>query len=221
MPLSQKKSPISDRKTVKKKGRSPGRPKRVEVEKMYNEMLDVALRHFIEKGYGATSLSDIVLDAKISKTTLYSRFSSKQELFYAVLQRQSQRFSTGVGISLRSASQSLEEGLIVYANYVLKVVFGGDAYEVNRLIFSEGRRFPEVAKLARERMDLGTARMAVFIRERAEQDDIPCRNPEAAAETFMALISGLYFQSMASNQKVSRKSIRYAVKVFVAGRHSW
>ncbi|WP_394693596.1 TetR/AcrR family transcriptional regulator [Hyphobacterium sp.] len=49
-------------------------------------LIDVATRLFVEFGYGRMGLDVLVRDAKVSKTTVYSRFSSKTELFKAVIQ---------------------------------------------------------------------------------------------------------------------------------------
>lgn len=49
-------------------------------------LIDVATGLFQKLGYGQMSLDVLVREAKVSKTTIYSRFSSKAELFNAVIQ---------------------------------------------------------------------------------------------------------------------------------------
>jgi len=49
-------------------------------------LVEVASRLLQEHGYGQTSLDVLVREAKVSKTTVYSRFSSKIDLFKAVIQ---------------------------------------------------------------------------------------------------------------------------------------
>src|SRR3546814_5695128 len=46
---------------------------------------------FCTHGYGATSLNQIVRAAGVSKTTLYARFASKNELFRAIMHEQIER----------------------------------------------------------------------------------------------------------------------------------
>ncbi|SFE77622.1 transcriptional regulator, TetR family [Paenibacillus algorifonticola] len=46
-----------------------------------DRIIESAVRHFIEKGYAATSIQDISDDCGIAKGSLYKYFSSKEELF--------------------------------------------------------------------------------------------------------------------------------------------
>ncbi|MBX9869942.1 MAG: TetR/AcrR family transcriptional regulator [Burkholderiaceae bacterium] len=50
------------------------------------ELLDAALDHFVERGFAATRLDDVARAAGVSKGTLYLYFSSKEDLFKAVVQ---------------------------------------------------------------------------------------------------------------------------------------
>ena len=48
-----------------------------------DDILDIAMKLFLEKGYGATSTSDICVAAGISKPTLYYYFHNKRHLFFS------------------------------------------------------------------------------------------------------------------------------------------
>lgn len=56
---------------------SIGRPKTFEK----NEVLKLAMQHFWEHGYTASSLDDLLLVMGIKKSSFYSTFKSKKELF--------------------------------------------------------------------------------------------------------------------------------------------
>jgi AcrR family transcriptional regulator len=49
------------------------------------ELMAAALDLFVERGYAATRLDDVAARAGVSKGTLYLYFSSKEELFEAVI----------------------------------------------------------------------------------------------------------------------------------------
>ena len=50
-------------------------------------ILDVATHLFVEKGYDATSLQDIINETNLSKGAIYHHFSSKEEIFEAIFRR--------------------------------------------------------------------------------------------------------------------------------------
>jgi AcrR family transcriptional regulator len=49
------------------------------------QLLRAALKHFANSGYAATSVQDIVDDAKLSKPALYYHFKDKAGLFQALV----------------------------------------------------------------------------------------------------------------------------------------
>ncbi len=63
--------------------RSPGRPRLFDEEKTLDELTAV----FWQKGYSNTSMADLVEASGVHKSSLYSTFGSKDELFATVLRR--------------------------------------------------------------------------------------------------------------------------------------
>jgi TetR/AcrR family transcriptional regulator of autoinduction and epiphytic fitness len=73
-------------KTAQRK-RKP-RPVRARLhEERLTELLDVAAEVFISEGFSAASTNEIARRANSSKTTFYSRFPTKEQLFLAVIER--------------------------------------------------------------------------------------------------------------------------------------
>ena len=50
-----------------------------------NQILEAAFKVFIDKGYSKTTMDDIVLVSNLSKGALYHYYSSKKELFLALI----------------------------------------------------------------------------------------------------------------------------------------
>jgi AcrR family transcriptional regulator len=63
-------------------------------EATYEALLDSAAACFFESGFAATSLDHVAQQARVTKGAIYHHFSSKRELFLAVLERQ-QEHSVG------------------------------------------------------------------------------------------------------------------------------
>ena len=54
-------------------------------ENSKNQILDSALRVFVQKGYAKTTMDDIVADSGMSKGAIYHHYSSKKELFLSLI----------------------------------------------------------------------------------------------------------------------------------------
>ena len=68
--------------------RGAGRPTQQDAADRERQLLAIAMREFLQHGYGGASMSQIIQTAGVSKTTLYSRFSSKEALFRAIVEQQ-------------------------------------------------------------------------------------------------------------------------------------
>lgn len=188
-------------------------------------MLQVALQEFLRHGYGETSMTQIVKVAGVSKTTLYSRYASKAELFRAIIHAQIDQFSPADSLRVGEGSVNLEQGLMAYANHMLAISLRGDLLGVNRLIYSESYRFPELGAAAAERTALGVKRIAKFIRDCAIADGVPCKDPAGVAEVFILMIRGWYVNVILINSEVSsaqrERWVRRAVHTLVSARKDW
>lgn len=207
------------------KSRSAGRPTTEQSLEIENRILDVALKEFLDRGYGNASLERIVKVAGISKTTLYSRFSAKEELFRAVVSNQINRIDPGSYLKVNSNSHNLEEGLISFANKMLEFSLQGEMLGVNRLINSESSRFPELGAAAAERTRLGVERITKFIQECAASRSIPCKDPQSVAEVFILMIRGWYTNIMLTNQQVPpakrKRWVEKSVRILLSDQDAW
>lgn len=205
--------------------RTRGRPKLEDVAAIESTLLSVALGEFLERGYGATSMTQIVRAAGISKTTLYSRFSSKEELFRAIMRRQIDDLAASALLDMHAGHPDLEAGLVNYADRALEYSFRGDMLGVNRLVYSESHRFPELGAAAAENTQLGIGQVAAFIRRCAAADGVACRDPDSVAEAFIFMLRGWYVNAMLTNRRVTsatcRDWVRRAVRALIAGRQGW
>ena len=205
--------------------RSRGRPRVGEGEIIESELLEGALREFLKHGYGGTSMAQIVKSLGISKTTLYSRYPSKNDLFRAIMSRQIERLSARTALQTNGHWLDLGMGLRAYANRSLEISLAGDLREVNRLIYSESGRFPELGAAAAERTQLGIAQIAEFIEQCGERDGIPIRDAKGVAEAFIFMLRGWYVDVLLNNVPVDPSTretwVEKAVHAILNGREEW
>ncbi|MED0936021.1 TetR family transcriptional regulator [Bacillus cereus] len=75
--------------------------------------LDAAMQLFWEKGYAATSLSDLTAKMEIQKPSLYSAFGDKEGLFEAALRRYTNLHAATIRTKLQN-EQSVKEAIRTY-----------------------------------------------------------------------------------------------------------
>lgn len=69
-------------------------PKIVDFEQRKQEIVEKAMKVFIEKGYHRTNLSDIAKECNMGRTTLYQYFKDKDEIFNYAAEQLSQKLET-------------------------------------------------------------------------------------------------------------------------------
>jgi len=110
------------------------------------ELITAALDLFVERGFAATRLEDVAARAGVSKGTLYLYFSSKEDLFKAVvrggivpaIERAEKRFEDHRG----SAGELIRDLLKGWWFSVGNTRLGG----IPKLMIAESGNFPELAQ---------------------------------------------------------------------------
>ncbi len=201
--------------------RTRGRPTLEDVAQIEARLLAVGLQAFLAKGYGGVSMSYIIQMAGVSKTTLYSRFHSKDALFRAIMHQQVDRLAAATALTSSNGPLELLPGLKAYANKTLRISLEGDLLAVNRLIYGEFQRFPELGLAAAERTELGIAQVAWFIDQCAHAGALRCRDSRSTAEAFIFLLRGWYINALISGRAISASEreewVDRVVPAFIAG----
>lgn len=117
-----------------------------------DEVVDIAVGVFLERGYDATSMGDLAQAAGITKSSLYHHVSSKEELY-----------ERGVGRALDALFGVLEEPAAYTGKAVARI-----RHIVRRLVIIVTERLPEVALLVRTQGNTPAEQRA--IRRRKEFD---------------------------------------------------
>jgi AcrR family transcriptional regulator len=103
-------------------------------ERRRPEVLDAALKLFLESGYDGTSMQAVADEAGVTKPVVYACFDSKDELFRALLSREEERIVGEIqGVFANADLSDPETTLIEGFTGFLRAV--GESPEVYRLIF--------------------------------------------------------------------------------------
>jgi TetR/AcrR family transcriptional regulator, mexJK operon transcriptional repressor len=110
-------------------------------------ILSAAFDVFEEKGLHGATMLEIATAAKVSKETLYARFDSKEGLFYALLAWGSEKASVDLEVLTDELEANPVMALENYAVACLTKMMQPESIEVHRIVVSEARRMPEVARV--------------------------------------------------------------------------
>lgn len=100
------------------------------------EVVAAAVAVFTERGYDGTSMEDIRVHAGCSKGTLYSYFSSKDELFLRALLDATRQEATGLVWEPSGDESSIEASLLAFGFSFLETLYSPRFQALRRLAFS-------------------------------------------------------------------------------------
>ncbi|MDE8650449.1 TetR/AcrR family transcriptional regulator [Novosphingobium album (ex Liu et al. 2023)] len=190
------------------------------------ELFAAAADQFLAHGYAGTSMADIVEAAGMSKTTLYARFSSKEDLFRALLGYIVERSYPALPALLECERDTpLGEALESFADRALATALARDWVLFDKLLHSEGARFPELTRISSELRRQSIGAITDYIAYCAERDGIACGKPESVASVFVMALRGFFSEAVVSMRAVSGAERREfgaeVVRLLMAGRTSW
>ena len=153
-------------------------------------ILAAARRTFLASGFGAVSMDAIAREAGASKATLYAYFSSKEELFGAMVAREGERYFGSFSAGELDPSE-VEASLVEIARRFLELVLSPDAIAVNRITIAEAVRFPQLGEVFwRSGPGRTRSQIEAFLRRADKVGSLNVADPRLAAEQFIALLRG-------------------------------
>jgi len=178
---------------------------------------------FLEYGYEAANMAEIVKRAGGSLSTLYAQFGGKKGLFEAMIDTRVNDLTAQMHIEL-AAHAPLREGLRRIGEAFLVKQTQPESLDVFRLMVGQAKKFPEVAELWSKRAPEAVRKaLAEYLADRAKAGEIKISNPDLAAAVFFDLVrSRIQFRAllMPSYQPTEteiRDTVDRAIKVFIGG----
>ncbi|MHB8681251.1 MAG: TetR/AcrR family transcriptional regulator [Acidimicrobiales bacterium] len=133
-------------------GNGNGRAKRLRADLRRQQLLDVALGLFANRGFKATTMDDIAEAAGVTKPLLYQHFASKRALYLELVDGVAQSMLEAIGKAVAEAEgprQQVEGG---FAAYFRLVATHADAFSL--LFGSDIPDDPELSRAVRHVEDM-------------------------------------------------------------------
>ncbi|HMO76462.1 MAG TPA: TetR/AcrR family transcriptional regulator [Sphingopyxis sp.] len=159
--------------------------------------VDAARELFFANGYAGTTMSSIAGKVGGSKTTLWSYFPSKEELFAAVADDIVARH----GAVLQTDLPVDEPVLAVLRRFgllLMTTLLSTPLLSLYRLVVGEAERFPHLAEMFYDRGPrYGKARLAAWMDEKMKRGELRKGDPMQAVFHFAGLCqAGLYYHAV-------------------------
>lgn len=186
--------------------------------------LDAAREVFLEQGYEAANMSEIVRRAGGSLATLYAQFGDKEGIFLAVLEVRMKDVTSALEVELQ-AHTPVEEGLRRIGERFAGKLVQPQSLELYRLIVGLAKKFPDLAQTF---MKLGPnkvrAGLAAYLRDRADAGEIPQSDDfEQLGSLFLDMVRSplqsraLLDQTVRPSEEDVRANVERVVSVFLYG----
>jgi len=196
-------------------------------EALREDIVCAAGKLFGEMGFYATKMEHIAKELQISKLSLYSRFSGKEDLFQAVIQSKCESYIPGTffddvgALSVADALYRVACGLMALltsdgVTKMERMLAGADSQHREALLQLFYQSGPVRFK----------AKLADFLAKRHAKKEIVVLNPACSADMFAALVKGSDIcmraqmeLSPVATQAEKEAYCRDIVAVFMSGHH--
>ncbi len=153
-------------------------------------MIDAARHLFLEKGYGATTLNDIVSRSGGSLSTLYELFENKSGLLRAVVEDASDDLLRAIQ-SATIDDKRPHEALSIIGEYFSQRLGDPELMSLLRVIANETMKFPELgSQFYASGPEAAHRLIGGYLARQQAQGLLVVNNPEEAAILFLQMLLG-------------------------------
>jgi AcrR family transcriptional regulator len=199
------------------------KPKTTRGELRRAAVLSAAQEIFLERGFEASTLDEVVRRAGGSRATLYEQFGGKDGLFAAIIADMCEQLSTPLRLAVLDSSSLPQETLRIFADSFMKVLMSTEGLALYRLVIGESVRFPELGRrVFQAGPEAAAAMLADYLRRETKTGRLHVPHPELSARHFLEMVKGdlhtraLFGLALPSSAEV-RRCTREAVRTFVQG----
>lgn len=202
--------------------RRPGRPTRAQTVARHAELLNVALDHFLDKGFEATTIEAIAVQVQMTKRTIYARYPDKASLFLAAVFRAIEQSATPLSLMEAAVTGDFEETLTALALLRVNQAITPSGVRLQRIINTESYRFPEIFYWSYKHGAEPVTRFLASLFEREMQAGrLMLEDAQLAATMFITIVvSAPARMAMAAhdfNRADIERRTKMAVRLFLRG----
>lgn len=143
---------------------------------------------FLDQGYEAVSLDDLINRVGGSRRNIYQHFGGKEGLFIAAITCLCDEISEPL-VEMEIDDKNIKAALGAFGRQVLEIVLQPRVLSLHRLMIAEGHRFPELAQaIWCAGHDNAIRILAAWIERTAPGEIRPDISPEVLANQFVSMV---------------------------------
>lgn len=192
-----------------------GRPRDIEKNAA---IVKAAAGLFLENGFDGTSMDEVAKRASVSKQTVYSHFSSKEQLFSASIRAVIEQYSPDSALQ-RVESHSLEADLRVVCESYAHLLMSEEAMAMFRVLVAAAPKGPSLAQLFWNAGPLEMQdRLEAFLLSRVQKGELNIPDIAVACNQIVCLLKGKthFMRSIGLIDSISEEQIQRNVDNAVA-----
>lgn len=171
-----------------------GRPAAGQDPVKRDQILEGAWRVFSRMGFDAASMNDITREAGVSKGTIYVYFSSKEELFEALMDKYRAKFFAGIYETLNQDTP-VAETLAAFGKKLVKLVSSDKVVSGQRVVIGVTERMPEVGQVFyRKGPCQGLTLLTSYLTDQVRRGNLTIADTQLAADQFSSLCQAGIFR---------------------------
>jgi TetR/AcrR family transcriptional regulator, mexJK operon transcriptional repressor len=178
--------PLVDNTCCKKRA-TRGRPRDASKN---SAIVSAASKLFLEKGFDSTSMDEVAKRAGVSKQTVYSHFSSKEQLFSSSIHAAIEKYFPDLALE-QVTEHSLEAELRAVCENYARLLLSKEALAMFRLLATEAPKGPALAEIFWQSgpQDM-EKKLEEFLQLWVDRGDLKINNINKAAHRLITLLKG-------------------------------
>jgi TetR/AcrR family transcriptional repressor of mexJK operon len=170
---------------------NPVRPGRRKSEEKRASILCAAGDLFLTRGFAGTSMDAVTERAGVSKQTVYSHFSSKEDLFRACIENKVESY--GFQEEDLPKEADLETVLTLLGRQFLNLIFDEEVVAMHRVVIGESATHPKIAALFYETGPNKTINVVTrFIKDQMKRGKLKQDAPHYVAVLLLNMVRSNY-----------------------------
>lgn len=154
-------------------------------EQTSNKIIEISYNLFIQKGYEKTSIQDIINELGLSKGAIYHYFKSKEEILYAVLNKEKENANLYLEKIIIEVNGCTAKEKLKYI--LIQLASNENINNTNKFLINQSNNSKAIIEGIIQTVNYDSLKFYILIKEGIEDGSIKTDFPKECAELLLLL----------------------------------